>query len=916
MNRLGIKYQILLVTFIPAVLIDVFFTYLHIDTSITQAEEILQERGAIISKQIAGASEFNLYSGNDRQIQYLLDQTIDTNEIVLAAVYNFEGELIVRSESKDFLPDQLNNYYHYHQPIKSESIIVSDVFAPDQNEGAQNQVLGWVNLYISRQNLEETKSQVIRESVVIFVFILIITLVITIVISRGITTPIFKLMEHLRRVETGHLGELIEPLEANEIGAVQRGFNRMTQSLQTNRKHLNERIQQATQQLSEAITDLETKNRELGFARDEAQNANRIKSEFLANMSHEIRTPINGIKGFIKLMGQSDLPSRQKRYADIILKSANDLTDIINEILDFSKLESGKLQIIEEDFDLYEVVEQTRDILFINVISKNIDLILVIYSDTPRYVCGDKLRLKQVLLNLIGNAIKFTDHGRVVVRVSSEQALNNEVDIIISVEDTGIGISSNDQEDIFTAFSQVETAANRRYTGTGLGLVISKNLINLMGGEISLKSTAGQGSTFSIRLPFTIPLNSHHLESARESLPTALIFASQQACLQEIRSLFDRAGLETEGILVEQSQSAEQIRERILQNINSINLVVFDLRHMVQNLGDIIDKTISTQVKVIVMHYDPSMVPEPITRNYEFISNITTSSYLRKLLINTPPKGHSEQFLQATSSLQQTGKEVLIVDDNQINLRLAAEFIHLWGHQPTEALHAHAAMAYYKQKNFDLIILDIQMPDVDGTELLKMMREEKPDDPTPFVALTANVLPEESKRLLNIGFDYYLSKPIDEEKFRAILDGNTLKPGVIEKDRAETEDTLDIEIPKTIDLEKSLALSANNETIMLKMFEILLREIPLHQNQLESALLTSDRVTISSVVHKIHGITCYASLPTLRRQVLSIQQRMIKQPDEPINVEVKGVIAELSNVKTETEVLLATGTGIIRQAEA
>ena len=192
------------------------------------------------------------------------------------------------------------------------------------------------------------------------------------------------------------------------------------------------KFQQATQQLNEAITDLEAKNRELGFARDVAQDANRTKSEFLANMSHEIRTPINGIKGFIGLLSQANLEATQQRYVDIIMKSTNDLAAIVDEILDFSKMESGKLHIVDEVFDLHEVIEQTRDLLYINVLTKGIDLNLIIFSDTPRQVIGDKLRLKQILLNLIGNAIKFTDHGRVVIRVNLEDQDDATVQILIS----------------------------------------------------------------------------------------------------------------------------------------------------------------------------------------------------------------------------------------------------------------------------------------------------------------------------------------------------------------------------------------------------------------------------------------------------------------------------------------------------
>jgi len=900
MNRLGIKYQILLITFIPAFLIDVYFTYSHINTSIEQAQELLQSKGRIISKQIAGASEFNLFSGNNQQIQYVLDQTIDANDIVFAAVYDIKGELIAESVSEYYESEKSPDYYYFREAILSQSIALSDVFSPDQAEGPQSDIIGWVHLYISKHRLKNTIAHIFYSSITFFVIVLIVTLLLTILISHGITKPIFKLIDHLKRVETGHPGELISPVQSNEIGALQLGFNRMTQAVSTNRKHLNERIQQATQQLSDAITSLETKNRELGFARDEAQNANRIKSEFLANMSHEFRTPINGIKGFINLMGQTELNSRQKRYADIILKSTIDLTNITDEILDFSKLESGKLQIFENDFDLHEVIEQTRDILFINVINKNIDLILIIFSDTPKFVCGDKLRLKQVLLNLVGNAIKFTDHGRVIVRVSLEGQSDNEAEILIRVEDTGIGISSQDQANLFTAFSQVESAANRRYAGSGLGLVISKNLVNLMGGDITMQSTLGEGSAFTIRLPLSITVHREQQTPAEDSPLTAMIFASQPTCLQEIQSLFNRAGTETESLLIEPQYTLQSIIDIIQNNLKFINMVVFDLRHLTLNMNEILAHPIAHKVKIILTHYDQSLVPEYKNLSYDFISIIITSSHLRSLLYEPPEKQHIVRRIAATTETS-ARKCVLIVDDNPINLKLGGEFFRLWGHQAIEAKNAREAMVYYRQQTFDLIILDIQMPDIDGTELLMMMRKEKPDDKTPVVALTANILPEEAERLINFGFDFFLSKPIDEIKLKAIMDGTDAKINLV-----ETEDEVDIGMTdlKTIDLQRSLELSANNKSLLHQIFETLLLEIPIHQNQLIKALAQQDYAKISIIIHKIHGITCYVSLPKIRRQVLSIQREMLEQSSGSISDSVGEIIEELENIKTETLVVL------------
>jgi two-component system sensor histidine kinase BarA len=696
-KNLGIKYQILLITLIPVLMIDTFFTWSHITRSIDQANELLHSKGLIIARQIAGASEFNLFSGNDSQIQYLLEQSVDSDDIVLASVYDEQGNLIAESASTSFKQSDTADYVYFRQAILSQGILYSDVFAPDTDDARHSNVLGWVNLYISRQQLRQKTLQIISESIVFFILILIMAVILTIVIGRRITRPIFRLMEHLKLVETGQLGKIIEPTESNEIGAVQKGFNRMTHALLANRRHLNRRIQQATQQLNEAITDLESKNRELGYARDLAQDANRTKSEFLANMSHEIRTPINGIKGFISLLGQSRLDSAQRRYVDIILKSTSDLTSIVNEILDFSKMESGKLHIVDEVFDLYEVIEQTRDILFINLLAKSIDLNLIIFSDTPRWVTGDKLRLKQILLNLIGNAIKFTDQGRVVVRVCLEDSDDEVVRIGITVEDSGIGISAADQQSLFQAFSQVESSDTRRFSGTGLGLVISKNLATLMGGDISMQSTLGKGSKFSLVLPFGLNGENDLAQQSLASPVTALIFASEQNCLMEIRTLFERAGVDTESELIDASRGNEPVVRSIQRAIDYVDILVIDLRHLELELAALLDRDTTRKARVIVMHYDPDVeIPDKLD-DVEIFSIINASRKIEQIVSRKVPADGKTDTVAEPAAEQ--SKKVLLVDDNQINLRLASELIQLWGHRVSEADNGEKAFEIYPAGN-------------------------------------------------------------------------------------------------------------------------------------------------------------------------------------------------------------------------
>jgi len=894
MKNLGIKYQIFLLTLIPVFLIDLFFTYKHVTNSLQQENELLRSKSEIIARQIAGASEYNLFSGNDHQIQYLLEQTVGNDDIVQAAVYDRDGRLVAKSVASSFRHDEVVNHLYQRQPILSHSIEHSDIFTPDVSDVQHADILGWVNLYASRHQLEDRARNIILEATVFFVAILVVAYLLTATISRRITQPIFALMEHLKQVETGQLGRVIEPTEANEIGAVQKGFNRMTRSLLANRRHLNRRIQQATQQLNEAITDLESKNRELGFARDEAQNANRTKSEFLANMSHEIRTPINGIRGFINLLGQSHLDQVQQRYVDIIQKSTDDLTNIVNEVLDFSKMESGKLHIVDEAFDLYEVIEQTRDILFINVLTKDIDLNLVLFSDTPRWLIGDKLRLKQILLNLIGNAIKFTDHGRVVIRVCLLDQREDTVDIEIAVEDTGIGISAEDQQNLFQAFSQVESTATRRFAGTGLGLVISKNLATLMGGDIHMQSKPGEGSRFALQLPFR--LARHDDESGAEAAAAkAMLLAAEPICLMETRSLFERAGVAVESELIDNAAGIEPVLDTLLRVAALVDLLIIDLRHLELDLERLLNAAAAGETRIIVVDYDRGFDLPPELAQVEFASVVSTSQSIAELVARASPStasGVAESPLPASGA-----RRVLLVDDNPVNLTLASELIRLWGHEVVAAGHGSEALELFTRQRFDLIILDIQMPDIDGVSLLGMMRERDPGNRTPIVALTANVLNNEADRLLDLGFDYFLGKPIDEARFRDLLDGKPMR-----RDSGPSgASTDDIDADSPLNYKASLELCADNESLLRQIFEILRRDIPDFRQQLEDGLREQQTERLAAIAHKLRGVTCYASLPRLKRQVQQFEKLLGHGGDAQLDTMVREIVRELGAIAEELE---------------
>jgi len=886
-KKFKIKYQILLITLLPVFLIESTLTYFHINKSIDQAEQLLKSKGQIIAKQIASASEFSIFSGQYKQIQYLLDSSINTHGIIATSAHTADGKKIAQANNDEFSDFEISDYFYFRQEIQSKNVELSDVFETNQENIAASQKLGWINLYISKQDLNMSITHIFQDAAIIFIIGLIFAVLLTSFISQGITHPIYTLLTHLKKVETGTLGQSIDVIENNEIGELQTSFNSMTQALQSSRLKLDNKINQATHELRQAVSRLEYKNTELEQARDQAQNANETKTRFLANMSHEIRTPINGIQGFIKMLDRSELNSTQKRYSQIILKSTNDLTKIINGILDYSKIESGKLQIIFEPFDLYELVEQTRDALFAKVLENKIDIHLIIYSDTPRYLIGDKQHIKQVMINLIGNAIKFTESGFISITVYAEYQNANHTEIVIIIEDTGIGISSNDQANLFQAFTQVETSASRRYTGTGLGLVISKNLISLMEGTINMESEPNVGSKFTVTLPVEIDESGRNeIFEPNYSENIAFIFCARKRCLQEVQSLYDRAGITTEAMLSTENTTAGKIKSQIKQNLSLITMVIFDLRYFTVNIEEIIDDEIRQAIRIIVMHYDPNLLDIHLINQYEFISIINTSYSIRNLLNRKSDGKKSGTRSKSVELVAPKESHILVVDDNEINLNLATELIKLWGHKITEATSAEQAIEHFKKSNFDLIFLDIQMPVIDGEKLMQMIRAKYPKLAAPIIAMTANVVEQERNRLLKSGFDFFIEKPIDEDKLRDLIDHS--QP--IHK-TAPTE----IKNELSIDYQESLRLSANEESLVQKLFSMMLNDIPGYKKNLSQAFKKKDQKELFNRIHELHGVVCYTGMPRLKKQVQAVE-KCLNMNAEIQPQSITDIINELSRI--------------------
>ncbi len=543
----------------------------------------------------------------------------------------------------------------------------------------------------------------------------------------------------------------------------------------------------AQAELEEHRTNLEAlvdeKTRELSAATEEAHTANRLKSEFLASMSHEIRTPLNGIIGNAELILDGNLDQREQGYSTTILSSAEALLDLINNIVDLSKVESGRFELETRVFDFSQMVDDVAQLLAPKAREKSIDLLVRYAPGTPRSVTGDAGRFRQILINLVGNAIKFTDQGHVMISVERKGhgASDDLIDFEIAVEDTGIGIPADKQVLIFDRFAQADGSTTREYGGTGLGLPISKELVKLMGGNLQIKSEPGQGATFWFNV----------------SLPRA-----ENACADSLDLLNGARTLSICGSDAEQSNLSEQLTEigaasGLIRNIDEafdrindahlggsgFNFVLLDQSAIEQGWPEVRER-----LKGDARIADPVTVllcTDSVDDEEEQLKSLGVDSWLQKpirmsQLLDTMADllkartegramGRTRQIASGTSTAQYqaesaiSGLRVLLVEDNRVNRELAKEHLSKLHCSVVTAEHGKESIALAMENTVDIILMDCQMPVMDGfdaTKALKGMMANGEIAPTPIVALTANAMDGDRERCLKAGMDDYATKPI------------------------------------------------------------------------------------------------------------------------------------------------------------
>lgn len=917
MTKYGLRARVITLTLAPTLIIGLLLSALFSFNRYHDLEIQVLNSGASIIEPLAIASEEALKNQSRESVRRIISYAHRKHSKLVRsiAVFDARHELFVTS---NFHPNFESLMYPKEQPIpvlgsaqqhdntlilRTPILAESRLLEDNTNSARSVPVLGYIAIELDLSSLRLQQYQEIFSACLVLIMGLVLSSVFAVRLMHDVTRPITHMKNMVDRIRRGHLDVRIEGKMHGELDSLRKGINAMAVSLSEYHVEMQHSIDQATSDLRETLEQLEIQNVELDIAKKRAQEAARIKSEFLANMSHELRTPLNGVIGFTRQMLKTQLTNSQTDYLQTIEKSANNLLTIINDILDFSKLEAGKLALENIPFEFQETLEEVVNLQATSAHEKGLEITLKVDPKIPLGLVGDPLRIQQVLTNLVGNSIKFTERGNIDISVEMRSQRDDIVELQFMVRDTGIGISERQQAQLFQAFSQADASISRRYGGTGLGLVITQKLVGQMGGEISLTSRLHQGSTFwfTLRLPATtMPISDWVDTQALLDKQLLLVEPNMQAA-SIVQQQLVQAGL-TVTYRSSMPEDSEHY-DYVLLNLSpaketDTSLVEQWIQQALQLAPHVIVGTPSTELALadqLMKHYPVQCVTKPLSRR----------KLLQTLLAHQPTLPTPIEQPREIDKLPLT---VMAVDDNPANLKLISALLQERVAEVITCSDGISAVEQATLRAFDIILMDIQMPHMDGVTACKAIKQLPLNSTTPIIAVTAHAMAGERDRLLKAGMDDYLTKPIEEHILQQVLvhwSPAHLTHGVEKLPLSHHQAELNPTSPSpstsmVIDWSLALKQAAGKEDLAKEMLQLLVNYLP-DVIQVVNQAQQDDQYALDDLlhhIHKLHGSCSYSGTPSLKSICATLEQ-MLRSGSRVSDIE-----PELFELQDEMEKLL------------